>query len=76
MAEARAAAIRQLTKAYDEIAEDEQLAVALGEYERAQEAHAIGLRIVRALQAELDDPQPRETCHCVACLMVQFRKVA
>lgn len=69
--------IRQYAAAYDRLAEDEQIAVARGEYDRAQEAHELAMVVLRAYRAEMDDPEPRDTCACASCVLVRsFRRVA
>ena len=67
---AKAEAVRRYTIAYEQLAEDEQVAVALGEDDRAEVAHAICVRLLRAIVAESDDPTPRETCHCYRCFLL------
>jgi hypothetical protein len=75
MSDPRAAAIRRYAAAYNEVYKDEQVALVLGEYERSEEAHAIGVRLVRAIAAEMDDLDPQDSCHCALCLLAQFRRV-
>lgn len=76
MTDARSASIRRYAAAYDHFAEEEQLLVAEGRYDAAQEAHAIALNILRSYRAELDDPEPQESCHCAFCILAPFRRVA
>ncbi len=54
---ARAAVVRQLAAAYDRFAEEEQTLVAEGRYVEAEGAHVVAVRLLRAYQAELDDPK-------------------
>jgi hypothetical protein len=55
----REAVLLQLAGAFDRWAEEEQVAIALGQYEVAQEAHLWGLTIMRAYHGEMDDPRPK-----------------
>lgn len=57
--EPRAAVLLQLAAAFDRFAEEEQVAIALGQYDVAEEAHLTGLVILRAYHAESDDPDVR-----------------
>ena len=74
MSDARQVAIRTYVTAYERIAEDEQYAVALGEYDRAEYAHAIAARLARAVTAEMDDPEPQPTCLCHVCVTLGVRR--
>lgn len=65
----RSAAVRRYAAAYDRHAEEEQALVAIGEYDRAQDAHDHALLVLRAYRAELDDPEPRATCACGQCAL-------
>ena len=68
---AKAEAVRRYTIAYETLAEDEQVAVALGEYDRAAYAHAMIVRLLRAVVAETDDPEPKPTCACGLCVLLR-----
>ena len=56
---ARQAVIRQLAKAHDRFAEDEQLLKSLGKHVEAEGAHVMAVRILRAYAAEMDDEPPK-----------------
>jgi hypothetical protein len=70
--------IAQYSAAFEKLAIDEQLAVARGDYALAQYAHGMALALVRAINAEEDDPEPQPTCVCVTCQMyrVGLRRLA
>jgi len=55
----RQAVLRHYAAAFDRFAEEEQVAIALGDYEGAQHFHEWGLVVLRSYHAEADDPKPR-----------------
>lgn len=72
----------QYEAAYEKHAELEQLAVATGDMDGAEQHHRAALLLSWSLVAEIDDKPPqeknrRDLCHCVACLLADgFRRVA
>jgi hypothetical protein len=56
---ARHAVLCQLAVAYDHFAEEEQILIAEGRFVEAQGAHVVGLTVLQAYRAEMDDPKPR-----------------
>lgn len=74
----RTPVLERYAAAYERMAELEQVSVAQGQYDQAEAAHALALACLRAYTAEQDDPEPRDTCHCVNCNLyrVGVRRVA
>lgn len=66
-ADPRAVVIGVLARAFDDLAEDEQVAVARGDYDLAMMARTYADRVLRALNAETFDPTPRGPCRCGEC---------
>jgi hypothetical protein len=54
----RQAVIRKLAERYDHFADMEQVLVAEGRYVEAEGAHETARILIRAYQAETDDPVP------------------
>ena len=54
----RKAVLRQLAAAFDRYAELEQQLALVGDYAQSEGAHQMGVRILRAYTAEMDDPEP------------------
>ena len=54
----RSAVLRWYGQAFDRLAELEQVSVALGEYDRAQDEHLTGILVLRAYESEMIDEQP------------------
>ena len=55
---ARVAVLDQLTEAYEHWAEEEQLKTQSGEYVEAQGAHRFALIVLKAMDAEENNPVP------------------
>lgn len=58
----RQAVIRRLAASYDRFADEEQVLVSEGKYAEAEGAHEACRIILRAYQAESDDPTPEGLC--------------
>ena len=55
-ATARRTALYAYAQLHDRFAELEQVYVAAGEYDRADDAHQVAVLVLRAYTAEMDDP--------------------
>jgi len=53
----RKSVLRQLAKAHDNFAEQEQVLLAEGRFVESQGAHELAIIILRAYTAEMDDPE-------------------
>ena len=75
MSDPQVEAARRYAAAYDRLAEDEQVAIAQGWYELAEECRDLAKVAIRAYTAETHDPDPKPTCACGLCQLTRLRRV-